>query len=602
MKGVAVAGQTAQTPQMPRSVHTAQIAPGTAPRIEVGRLGVGEIQRRLPIYANAPEIWAREVVGFDPDPQQEPIIANYLKNKFTAVKSGHGTGKTASASIVGLHFLTTRPWALIPCTAPTKRQLSSILWKEFSKWTRHSPYLSSILEVMGEKVVVKGYEKEWYMEAVTSRARSRDDSNVGLQGFHGDPKEGGGIMYIVDEASGVPEASMSAVEGALTEKLAFVLMIGNPTHLTGTFYDAFHKDSDLWRAYTLSCLESDVVDPAYEIRIARKYGKESDIYAVKVLGQFPKRETEGLIPLVYITDALTTDPFPLTEEELRLRQNRVCGGLDVALSGANSTLLYLRRGNNVFFKRRCEEEKEEKIAEWTAAWIDYHNIYKLAIDCVGAGSGVYSHLRKMGYGSRIVRFKSGSEPFTRSVLKLGQEDMEFFNLRAQAYWYLRSLFYMQNIVLSYSDEDDQLREQLTSIRVKPSRDGNKIQVESKQDMRTRGLESPDEADALVLCFSTQLSYPITIPESARTMNPMKRSSSGVGMDRSLRPGAFQDRGEGEGPTPKRNPLSLRKSSIWSTMGTSERSSRLGPGGMSRGGDRGRGSGFAFGPGVNRFRG
>ena len=519
--------------------------------VQVGKLGIGEIKRRMPIYATAPEIWCREVIGYEPDSQQEPIIANYLKNKFTAVKSGHGVGKTASASIIGLHFISTRPWALIPCTAPTRRQLRSILWKEFTKWTRHSDYLTSILDIMGEKIVVKGHEKEWYIEAVTSRARSRDDSNVGLQGFHGDPKEGGGILYLVDEASGVPEASMTAVEGALTERLAYALIIGNPTHLSGTFYNAFHKDSDLWTTYTLSCENSAVVDESYPLRMAKKYGRDSDIYRVKVLGQFPRKESEGLVPLVFITKAHSWDPPILTEEDKRKRMYQVCGGLDVALSGRNSTILYLRRGNDIFFKKRCEEEKEELIAEWVAGYMNHFNVRDLVIDCVGPGSGVNSHLRKMGYQSRITVFKSGYEPHKRSILRMGDEELEFFNLRAQAYWHVRDIFYRELITLSYDDEDENLREQLTSIRVIPSRDASKIQIESKRDMASRGMESPDDADGLMLCMSSQLSNPSTVPAGAIAMNPRKGSSS-------LAP----PRSELPLPT---NPLSMMRVSPWSTL-------------------------------------
>ena len=519
--------------------------------VEVGKLGIGEIKRRMPIYATAPEIWCREVVGYIPDKQQEPIIANYIKNKFTAVKSGHGVGKTASASIIGLHFISTRPWALIPCTAPTRRQLRSILWKEFTKWTRHSDYLSSILEILGEKIVMRGHEKEWYMEAVTSRARSRDDSNVGLQGFHGDPKEGGGILYLVDEASGVPEASMTAVEGALTERLAYALIIGNPTHLSGTFYNAFHKDSDIWTTYTLSCEESAIVDEAYPLRMAKKYGRDSDIYRIKVLGEFPKKESEGLIPLIFVQDAHSTDPLLIPEEDKHKRMYQTCGGLDVALSGLNSTIIYLRRGHNVFFKKRCEEEKEELIADWVAYYMEHFNVRDLVIDCVGPGSGVYSHLRRMGYSSRCTVFKSGYEPHRHSVLRMGNEDLEFFNLRAQAYWHLRDLFYRQIITLSYEDEDENLREQLTSIRVIPSRDASKIQIESKKDMASRGMASPDDADGLMLCMSSQLSNPTTVPDIAMRVNP-KREGSVLTPPHS------------ELPLPS-NPLSMIRTSPWSTI-------------------------------------
>ena len=452
-------------------------------------LPIADVKRRLPIYVNNPVLWAKEVVGFHPDQQQEKILAGYLDRGFDAVKSGHGVGKSATASIRGLHFLSTRPFSIVPCTAPTRRQLRDVLWKEFAKWIRHSPYLSSIMLWEAEKIRVKGSGNEWYAAAVTSRAKGGDDTNVGLQGFHAGPTTGG-IHFIVDEASGVPESSMSAVEGALTEENAFALMIGNPTHLAGTFYNAFGKDSDLWHKFTLSCVESSIVDPAYYERMAKKYGLHSDMYRVKVLGEFPRRESEGLVPLAFVLESFNREASDVDDSQ------KVYGGLDVALSGANRTVLMIRRGNNVFFKAVCEYDKEERIAQWAVDHITHYKMDKLTIDCIGPGSGVASHLRTMGFGRKIIQWRSGDKPISKRAIS------DFYNIRAQAYWFVRSLFYDSNIALSYDTDDELLTGQLTNIRVFPYRD--QVIIESKKDMKKRSMASPDDSDALILCFSSDL--------------------------------------------------------------------------------------------------
>ena len=474
-------------------------------------LPIAAVKSRLPIYVNNPVLWANEVVGFHPDQQQEKILAGYLDRGFDAVKSGHGVGKSATASIRGLHFLSTRPFSIVPCTAPTRRQLRDVLWKEFAKWIRHSPYLSSILTWEAEKIRVKGYENEWYAAAVTSRAKGGDDTNVGLQGFHAGPSTGG-IHFIVDEASGVSEASMSAVEGALTEENAFALMIGNPTHLSGTFYNAFGKDSDLWHKYTLSCTDSSIVDPKYAERLAKKYGLHSDMYRVKVLGEFPRRESEGLVPLAFVLESFNRDPEDVDDS------TRVYGGLDVALSGANRTILMIRRGNNVFYKAVCEYDKEERIAQWAADHISHYKMDKLTIDCIGPGSGVASHLRTMGLSRKIVQWRSGDRPVSKRAIS------DFYNIRAQAYWYVRGLFYDSNLALSYDTDDDLLTGQLTNIRVFPYRD--QVIIESKKDMKKRSIASPDDSDAVVLCFSSDLkSMHKNLPNMLKNFRPIKAGNN-----------------------------------------------------------------------------
>lgn len=475
-------------------------------------LSVAEVKRRLPIYVNNPVLWAKEAVGFHPDPQQEKILAGYLDRGFDAVKSGHGVGKTATASIRGLHFLSTRPFSIVPCTAPTRRQLRSILWKEFAKWIRHSNYLSEILIWEAERIKVRGYESEWYAEAVTSRSRGADDSNVGLQGFHAGPGTGG-IHYIVDEASGVTEGSMSAVEGALTEANAYALMIGNPTHLSGTFYNAFGKDKDLWHSMTLSCLDSSIVADSYPKRMAKKYGKYSDMYRVKVLGEFPTRESEGLVPLAFVMDA-----YGRGEDDVD-PGSEVWGGLDVALSGANRTVLYLRHGNYVFFKALCEQDREEDIAEWLRENILRYDVTCVTVDAIGPGSGVISHMRKMGLGRKVRAFKSGDKPVGR------KNDQLYFNARAQAYWYLRSLFYTTNIALAHDSDDELLTGQLTAIRVEPY--GSKVKIEQKKDMKRRAIDSPDDADALVLCFANEVNkVRSNLPSKLMNFRPIKERATG----------------------------------------------------------------------------
>ncbi len=475
------------------------------------------VKKRLPYYVHDPLLWGREVVGYIPDPQQKAPVGRYLEDRFTTMRSGHNTGKSCSLSIMSLHFLSTRHFSIVPTTAPSQHQLHDILWKEHAKWIRRSPYLDKLLEWTYHTVKVRGYGAEWHAIARTSRAGAGDTSNVGLQGFHAGPHSGG-LLYVIDEASGVPESSMNAVEGALAEPDVYVAMGGNPTHLSGTFYDSFHKDEALWPAkYVLNTIKSLVTDPAYAPRIGQKYGLDSDEYRIKVLGEFPLQEAFGLIRMSDVQLA-----FMLRPDEV-IQENQVESGLDVALSGANRTILYARQGNHVFYKKQCNETVEDKIADWTIHEVEKLGISVLTVDAIGPGSGVCSHLRTKGYKRLVKQFKSGEKPVGYNKSLGHDEDEEFFNIRAQAYWYLRSLFVNGQLALTYAKDDADLRVQLASLMVDRTSDQSRLQIESKQRMRDRGMDSPDEADSLMLCFASDLdkTYKTRIHKTVTDFQPVK---------------------------------------------------------------------------------
>ena len=87
-------------------------------------------KKRVPKYQKDIVLYAREVLRFEPDEWQKDVFASIVKNRYTAVKSGQGVGKTGSEAVVLLWFLTCFPFPRVVCTAPTKQQLHDVLWSE----------------------------------------------------------------------------------------------------------------------------------------------------------------------------------------------------------------------------------------------------------------------------------------------------------------------------------------------------------------------------------------------------------------------------------------------------------------------------------------
>src|SRR6056297_1758886 len=213
--------------------------------------------------------------NIEPTFQQKEVLKSVAKYQNTAVKAGHGVGKSALASWLIFWYLITRPLARIPVTAPTMHQLKDILWSEIGKWLFKAPLLRKLVEFTDTRLSVRGndYRKTWF--AVPISARKPEN----LQGFHAD-----NMLFIGDEASGIPNENFEVIEGALTSKGNKMLIQGNPTQPDGYFYDAFNKNADLFNCITLSSLDSPIVETEYPARIAKKYGPDSSVYRYRVLG------------------------------------------------------------------------------------------------------------------------------------------------------------------------------------------------------------------------------------------------------------------------------------------------------------------------------
>jgi hypothetical protein len=418
-------------------------------------------------YKNDPVRFVREIIGAEPDAYQAAILADLAEHPAVAVRSGHGVGKTAVESWAMLWWLATRPFCKVPCTAPTEHQLFDLLWAEAAKWLRRSR-LKDRIEWTATRIYVKGYQEDWFAVARTS---NRPDN---MQGFHAEH-----LLFIIDEASGVPDEIMAVVDGALTNEGAKVLMCGNPTRRTGYFFNAFHKDRAFWRCHHINSESSPRVSPEYPKRMAQKWGRDSDIYRVRVLGEFPRAEADTFIPLEKV-EAAVRRTVP--------RGQPVEIGVDVARFGDDETVIAPRFGQcvpylKVFRKQDTMATVGEVLVEAKAI-----GAVRIKIDDTGVGGGVTDRLREViaqeGLGIEVVPVNFG-----------GPGDEYYDNATGVMWGHLREL--LDEIQLPANED---LVGQLASRKWKMTSRG-RIRLESKDEMKKRGLPSPDRADAVVLAFA-----------------------------------------------------------------------------------------------------
>lgn len=450
-------------------------------------------QEAICYYAGHPVEFVEDLIGVTPDPAQADILRSVAANPMTTVRSGHGVGKSAVEAWTIIWFMATRPFPKIPCTAPTQHQLFDILWAEVSKWMRSNPALANELVWTKEKVYMKGYPEEWFAVA---RTASKPDA---LQGFHADD-----LLFIIDEASGVADSIFEPVLGALSTPGARLLMCGNPTQLSGFFYDSHHKNRASYAAFHVDGRQSGRVKKEFVDRIIRMYGENSDVFRVRVAGEFPLQEDDIFIPISLVERSVHTEYIPREGPLL------VHIGCDVARFGDDKTVIGYKMDEKVqFYKKRQGQDTMKTADDIILLGEDLVRRYRLTepipvkVDDGGVGGGVVDRLRQ-------VKRHDPERFWWMEVYPVK------FGERIRHKYYHDSTTYMMSVVkrlLQPSDEegnkkpvelilpdDDDLVAQLSGRKYGLT-EASKIKVESKKEVKKRGQPSPDEADCvLLLCL------------------------------------------------------------------------------------------------------
>ncbi len=468
------------------------------------------IYQAFQYYENHPVAFIEEVIGTQLDQWQKEAMENLQKHHFLAIRSGSGVGKTCLLSLITLWFISTKPYCKIPTTAPTQHQLYDLLWSEHHKWISRSKFLQDLLVWTQTRIGVKGHEPEWYAVARTAQASPNGEISEGLQGFHSEDN----LLFIVDEASGAPDAMFPAMEGSLTGPNAYCILAGNPTRTDGYFADIFSKPQlgKLYKKMHVSCYDSPRVEDRYINMMEERYGKEHPIFLIKVLGEFASGSINTLIPVAYI-EAMQAN---LKEKSISpTMPTRI--GLDVGRSNAAS-ILTVRQGFNIL--DIAEKHKPgritdtNEICQWTTEYVNAYNPEYVMIDAIGIGAGVFDNL-KLLYGDKIVPVIGGQK---------SSKPERFINLRAEGYWDLRELIPK----LWCKDWPQRLITELSDIRQKDNVRKDIIQIESKKDMMNRSMRSPDYADSLMYAF---LSPEACLAE--RVMLPFSFASEYVAVNAAL---------------------------------------------------------------------
>ncbi len=448
-------------------------------------------RQRKQAYRKSPVLFAREVLLFEPDEWQKEALEDLAATSKVAVKSGQGVGKTGMEAVALLWFLTCFPYPRIVATAPTKQQLHDVLWSEASKWMSKSPFLSELLKWTKTYIYMRGYEKRWFAVARTATKPEN------MQGFHED-----NMLFIVDEASGVADPIMEAILGTLSGANNKLLMCGNPTRTSGTFFDAFNADRSIYRLHTVSSADSPRTNRENIDSLIRKYGEDSNVVRVRVKGLFPKQEDD-----VFIGNELAEQCSSKKYELPENKESALCIiGVDVARFGDDETVGWL----NMKGRLRIAFTKRGQDLMATVGYIvslykdtvkkhpDYTGRIYVNIDDTGLGGGVTDRLKEVKREQRLHRLYvipiNAAEKIETDT-KDGKEAAEHYNNLTTHMWAtLRDLLKEKDVVI---EDDNETIAQLSARKYFMASNG-KLELESKKEMKKRNIDSPDRADALAL--------------------------------------------------------------------------------------------------------
>ena len=424
-------------------------------------------------YHGDPVRFVEEMLQVKPDPWQREVMEAVAKGeRRISIRSGHGVGKSSCLAWLSIWFILTRYPSKCVMTAPSSTQLFDALFAEVKSWIGHLPdYLKELLEVTVDKVALKAAPSEVFISARTSRAETPE----ALQGIHS-----AHVLLLVDEASGVPAPVFEAASGSMSAHNATTILTGNPTRGTGFFYDSHTRLADQWRVFHVACKDSPRVSPEFIEEMKLRYGEDSNAYRVRVLGEFPRSDDDTIISLDLAEGASTRDVQGNPKAP-------VVWGLDVARFGADRSALVRRQGNVVFDIKTWRNLDLMQLCGAVKAEFDISDPKpeSIMVDSIGMGAGVSDRLRELGLP--VLGINVSESP------SIGN----YRNLRAELWYRARDWLAKRDCKIP---KDPTLIAELTSVRYLFTSDG-KAQVESKEKMKKRGIDSPDIADAFCLTFA-----------------------------------------------------------------------------------------------------
>lgn len=479
---------------------------------------------RIKRYQKEPWLFFYEVLGIkEIDPGQMEFLRAYAdpSQYRIAVKASTGTGKTFEEAGTVLHFISCFGEPENPAkgivTSIDGNNMEANLWAEISRLYNRSEYLKQFLGLHTEKLFMKKYPMDWFVERRTWDKKAAAGTNDGLQdalglaGHHAKYS-----LFLVDESGGVPSGVVSAGERTLVNKpegcFLKLIQMGNPTNRSGPLWDAFNEEpvpgkKKVWTTITMT---GDPDDPNRSRRadeewcrnLINKYGRDYPYVQVYVLGEFPSQDFNAFLSEEDVEEAFNRDYELNMYNEIASRL-----GVDISYEGSDETWDCARQGQKVFdfVEYRVPLSSPtigRDMANLSVPRINLLGLEDVFLDATGGYGNAYMEAMRT-QGKQVIAIKFNQ--------KASLPD-QYANIRTEMYWRM-SRWVKEGGALPRTPG---LKEELCATKYTIHK--HKMVAEPKEIVKVRLKgKSPNRADALCLTFA------IPDKQSAK----MRNSESGI---------------------------------------------------------------------------
>lgn len=479
----------------------------------LGMLLEAEIDNPYAMFEGQPVDFIQQALGESLWSKQIEIAHSVVENQRTAVSACHAPGKShLAARIVSWWIASHAPGTALAITiAPTHRQVRNIIWPHIRRCAYIAKLPGEVLtqtwKINGD-LVAYGFSPSPYDEAAT-------------QGIHAP-----NLLIVVDEAGGIGEVVGRALEALMTGGNTRLLLLGNPpTDQEDSWFERCYT-SPLYHTIQIGAYDTPnftgetvgicktcppqveehlitkhLVDQRWVDDVISEFGADSPFVEARVWARFPRSSANKVIPFAWCEKSIENED-PIPSEAIRL-------GIDIAADGGDEFVIAEADGyvtkvihrssgsaneNAVDVAKMCMDQIHAAEAKHTERGVS--EPVKVKIDTIGVGWGVVSMLQKW---SDEGRHKGKIVPV--NVAERAKDPEKFRNIRAELWWNGRTLLQprpdgSQDVRL---DNDRKVMSQLAGPTFKSDSSG-RIQIESKVDMKRRGVSSPDRAEAVLLAL------------------------------------------------------------------------------------------------------
>jgi hypothetical protein len=423
-----------------------------------------------------------------------------------AVSSGRGIGKSALVAWLILWMLSTRIGSTVIVSANSENQLRTVTWGELTKWATMAVN-SHWWEVSATKLVpatwltdlverdLKKGTRYWAAEGKLW-SEENPDAYAGVHNHDG-------MMVIFDEASGIPDGIWSVAAGFFTEKILdrYWLAFSNPRRNTGYFFETFHGKRAFWNGQMIDARTVEGTDQAVYNQIIAEYGDDSREARVEVYGEFPATGEDQFISPTLVEDAFKRPKYKDMTAPIVI-------GVDPARGGMDSTVICVRQGRDIIAIKRYKGEDTMSVVGHVIDAIEEYKPLLTVIDEGGLGYGILDRLTEQRYKVRGVNFGWKAK-----------SPIMWQNKRAEMWGAMKDWLKTASV-----SADRQLKADLVGPMRKTNSAGA-ILLESKKEMKARGLASPDAADALCVTFAFPVAHRDYNAKTERRVNAQSGSAA-----------------------------------------------------------------------------